>query len=55
MADDSRAAVDRIAQRFVKQSQTDARAGGRERPVTHQQAREQARRLVIKNERKRGG
>ncbi len=55
MPDDPRAAVDRIAQRFVKQSQTDASAGKRERPVTHQQARDYARRLVIKNERKRGG
>jgi len=51
---DNRAAVDRIAQRFVRQSQSDTQAGSRDRPVTHQQAREQARRLVIKNERKRG-
>ena len=55
MADDSRAAVDRIAQRFVKQSQADCQAGRRARPATHQEVREKARRLVIKNERKRGG
>ena len=49
----ARAAIDRMAQRIVKASEDNAKAGRIERPVTHDEARRRFIPIAIKRDRRR--
>ena len=49
----ARAAIDRMAQRIVKASEDNAKAGRIERPVTHDEARRRFVPIAIKRDRRR--
>ena len=55
MAEDQnvRQAVDKMAQRFVKQSESDAQRGLRPRPLTHQEARRKVLPIAARHDRRK--